>query len=561
MSADRSTVAAVLHKRRILIGLALLAAFAFRLAFGLSSEFWFEDETQIFLLGFRHHATGQWPFFGADVVWTKSEIPGALQALLVGVPLDVVSAPEAPFVLLNLLSFAALAFFCVYLCRRLPTLPRWLVWGWLFTIPWTLQFSTHVINPSYVLAGAVVFFIGFFEALPSLSTGWIGRPVAHFMMGAATTWVMQIHMSWPLLMPFAGVAWMFGGSESLGARVKNAAAYLAGAAVPGLLLLPTLMHYGRAGLGGTARNIQLHFVNPYIIVTTVARLFSFASLEIVRFIATDNAKRIEFFEQHRWLIPFAAVVWAVGIVQPIWMLIEFFRSRGRSQDERAQWRAIRWLVAAAVVAVYASYWFAFEPPQAHAFYVLAPIIWLFAAECWTHVDSPRMRTAAAAILIVSLAFHAGLAAAQAPDRSMYKHREIVTAALAAGDPEMFGHRRAFAIDGGPAALSPATYNPLTDIAIDEATFSIGPLHSLRWRVTVSNRSADVAYRDLLYIATYIDRDGRTLDERHEFIKDVIEPGRQLTLDLNDGTMDAPIAATKIAIVAAEALRPARAPSR
>ena len=48
---------------------------------------------------------------------------------------------------------------------------RWLVWGWTMTVPWTLQFSTHIYNPSYVLAGAIVFFIGFFEALPALRVG------------------------------------------------------------------------------------------------------------------------------------------------------------------------------------------------------------------------------------------------------------------------------------------------------------------------------------------------------------------------------------------------------
>jgi len=69
--------------------LILIALFAFRLWFGLSREFFFEDETQIFLIGFRYYATGDWPFFGPDVVWTKSEIPGALQGVLVGLPLRI----------------------------------------------------------------------------------------------------------------------------------------------------------------------------------------------------------------------------------------------------------------------------------------------------------------------------------------------------------------------------------------------------------------------------------------------------------------------------------------
>jgi hypothetical protein len=394
--------------------------------------------------------------------------------------------------------------------------------------------------------------------MPSLSTGFIARPVAHFMMGAAITWVMQIHMSFPLLIPFAVAAGVARTGEGAAARAANAAAFLAGAAIPAVLLLPTFAHYGVNGLGGTARNIRVHAVNPWILVTTTARLFSFASLEIVRFIATDNAKRIEFFEHHRWLIPLGAVVWLAGIVQPVWMLIEAFRSRAVDAAARARWRAIRYVVAAAIVLIYASYWFAFEPPQAHAFYVLAPIAWMFAAECWTRVDSPRARAAAATILVMSIGFHAGLAAAQAPDKALYKHRGIVTAALAAADPEMFAHRRPFAVDGGPAALIPATYDPRADLHIDSATFERGPFQSLRWHVTVSNRNSDVAYRDVLYVATYLDRDGRTIDERHEIIKDVIEPHELLTADLNDGTMKEAPADARIALVAAEALRPARA---
>jgi len=175
--------------------LTLVGVFAFRLAFGLSSEFFFEDETQIYLIGLRYFATGRWPYFGADVVWTKSEIPGALQGLLVGLPLRLAPWPEAPFVLLNVLSFSALAAFAWYISRRLPSLPKWLVWGWFMTVPWTLQFSTHVINPSYVLAGAVVFFIGFLEAVPTLSIGLVRPAAAFFMMGTGLMWVMQLHMS------------------------------------------------------------------------------------------------------------------------------------------------------------------------------------------------------------------------------------------------------------------------------------------------------------------------------------------------------------------------------
>ena len=78
-------------------------------------------------------------------------------------------------------------------------------------------------------------------------------------------------------------------------------------------------------------------------------------------------------------------------------------------------RRSRWLVVGTVALVYASYWFVIEPPQAHAFYVVAPVAFMFAAYCWTFVDSPRWRRIAAGCWRLNIVFHAGLAWAQAPE--------------------------------------------------------------------------------------------------------------------------------------------------
>ena len=160
---------------------------------------------------------------------------------------------------------------------------------------------------------------------------------------------------------------------------------------------------------------------------------------------------------------------------------------------------LRQIVAGSVLLVYASYWFVMEPPQAHAFYVLAPIALVFAAFWWTFVDSPRARRVAAGHRSLSACFHAGLAWAQAPELSLYKNREVVAAAVRLKAPEMFAHRRDFAIDGGPSALdgSERPYDPRRDIEVVQSSYSPGPAHSVHWTITVHNRSAVVAFRDLL----------------------------------------------------------------
>ncbi len=547
--------------KRWRFALLLGACFVFRLLFGLSREFFFEDETQIFLLGFRYHATGAWPFFGPDVVWTRSEIPGALQALLVGLPLRILAVPESPFVLLNLLSFGALAAMAWYIGEQLPRMPRWLIWGWFLTIPWTIQFSTHMINTSYILPAACVFFIGFFEAVPGFSVRRLSPPIAFALMGVAVAWMMQIHMSWPLLAPYLLAAWLSRRSEGAAPLAINAAACLGGALIPGVLLLPTLARYGlTAGSGGVARNIHIHFVNPWIIVTTLARFLSFASLEITRFIATDGAKRLEFFGRHLWLVPAALVVGLIGVVQPLWMLVDACRPLRQWPEAmpRLKWAGLRTLAGASVLLVYTSYWFVMEPPQAHAFYVLAPIAFMFAAFWWTFVDSPRARQIAAGVIVLNIAFHAGLAWTQWPELSLYKNRAVVAAAIRLKEPEMFAHRRGFAIDGGPASLMDAAhpYDPTRDFQVIASAYRPGPQHSLHWTITVHNRSTVVAFRDPLYIATYLDEHGAVIEERHERLKDIFEPGARRTIELNDGFAGPKFATATLRIVAAEALLPA-----
>ncbi len=542
------------QRRAITWTVALALIFLFRLLYGLSSELFFEDETQIFLLGLRYHATGAWPFFGPDVVWTRSEIPGALQALLVGVPLDIMPVPEAPYVLLNVLSMAALAMFAWYITARLPGLPAWLVWGWLMTVPWTLEFSTHIINPSYLLAPALIFFIGFFEAVPAFRLGKIPEPIAFVLMGAAIGWVLQIHMSWPLLMAYVTFAWWSGWNRGARALAVDAAGFACGFLLLAAFLIPTFVVFGlHGGSGGTLRNLRLHWVNPSMAVTTLARLFSFASLEIWRFIATDDGKRQVFLMRHLWIVPMAVVLWLAGLWQPIWMLREWFRT----QSPFAEWRALKLLVAGTVVLVSASYWFVLEPAQAHAFYIVAPVAFMFAAYCWTFVDSLRWRRIAATILALNVAFHAAQGYLQASQKSLYRNREVVSTAIRLKQPEMFAHRRPFAVDGGPAVLQDPSrpYDSTHDMQLADTHLTVGPRRVALWTLTLRNGNSRVAYRGVLYRTRYCDPNGQVVAEHNDRIEDVFQPGAVVQLEVNDGLVEADFATATIEVLESEALLP------
>ena len=486
------------HPRLWLLA-ALVGACAFRLGFGLCAPLFTEDETQIYLLGLRFHTTHAWPFFGPDVVWTESQIPGALQALLVGLPFEALPLPEAPYLLLTLLSTAALAAFAWYLCARLPGLPRWLVWGWLMTLPWTLELSTHIINPSYVLPASLVFFIAWLEAWPRLSTRRLPPAVSHALMGAAVAWTAQVHMSWPLLVPFVGLAFL-------------------------------------------------------------ARLLAFSSYEVNRFLATGSARQLVFLQQHWWIAPAAAVLWLTGLLHPLWMGLTAFRRRSAAPDWPAvRWlllgtatlvsvsfffsaapaQARSFYVVAPVGFLYAAYAWTFidsRRTRLVAAAVLGINLFFQTSLAITRLSGPSLYMNRARVVE---ALERGR-----PD--LFAHRRPFGRDLT---PNML----AAAVEGADAP---------GHLVVTEAHVSRGIRDLVVWSVVIHNRSERVAYRDLWAETTYFDRDGHVLETRQEPVWVVIEPGERRRAQVVDGARWPPgTARSELRIVDGAPLPTAGGPSR
>jgi hypothetical protein len=520
---------------RPLVWLALGVCLAGRIGFGLASNFWTDDERQVYLIGLQSFAHHAWPYYGADIVWTGSRLPGALQGLLIAWPLSLVPEPESPVVFLNLVSFSALAGFAWYLCRRLPVLPPWLVWGWLMTAPWTLHFSTHVVNTSYVLPAAILFFVGFFEATPALSAGLV-RPIAAWgLMGFGLAWIVQMHLSWVLLPAYVCVAAL---SEIWRARrprvvarhlLRSSVGFITGAAVPGVFLAPTILRGGSAGLGGMERNVSPHWPSVSTFVSILGKWLSFAGPEINRFIGLDTAQRLGLLASHPWLVPPAVVLFVMAIVVPVALLITGLRARSGDRS----WDAVRLLAAGTVAWVYASYAFSIREAQAHAFYVVFPVATLFAMSAWAgYIGRPGFRRTAAAVLVVNVLFQAGFALAVAPDRSLYRDRALAARAIAAHEDRWLGERRvaaalpaalAFPAPSGPAGFDQASARE--DLHVEQARWSRSVFGRVStFDLTIRNTGHSAAYVDLRYRATYTGADGREVATSDGLISEILQPG-------------------------------------
>ena len=423
---------------------ALVVTFLFRLAFGLCLGLGTvaADEKQIYLIGLKYYTTGAWPYFGPDVT-NSIQIPGALQGLLVGLPFYILPIPEAPYLLLNLLTFSGLCFFAWYCTKRLPEIPKWFVWSWLLTAPWTLCFSTNIYNPSYVLPAAILFFVAAIETYPFLTRGIIPPRWANFMMGLTLCWIMQLHLSWVMLVPYVLLSF-YCQSRKFGSSAISSLVWCAGGAIiMGSLLLPTFIKYGlRQGLGGTNETIQFSSVNLRrnlnVVEGVLGRFLSFASYEIPRFIGNNTATRLAFLKDNPWLIPFVIILTLVGILQCIAMLLLWFKKEHTQKD----WKAMKYFTLATIALLYFSFLFSMKSPVSHTLYVTMPVAMLYSLYCWSEFLKKRNWQKFALVMIIcGIVFEVGLAANNFKRTSIYLERNRIVEAIREKDYRLLGERR------------------------------------------------------------------------------------------------------------------------
>lgn len=425
--------------------LLLFALFLARLAFGLCSEFWFPDELQIYLIGLKSYCLDAWPWFGPDVVYTRSQIPGALQGLLVGLPIFAMKMPESPLILLNLMSFGGCCLFAFFLKKHLPRLPSWVIYGWILTCPWTMGYGTRVVNPSYVLPFSMLFFTAFFDL-----AGTFGRPVFSrkwmlFWLGLAVTCIWQLHMSWLLLGPFCGFVFWKNRAVWWKFQAESMAIFALGLFIGGLTLWPTLLKFG---FGGTGQNLVFSPENWQSLPVVFSRFASFSSFEIPYWLGGSGEEKTAALHHLPWLWPIAGLLLVVGWAQvAVFGWAFFWKNRplptGDFESEKA-FSELKKITVATWILVWLSFFFSIKGPSSHTFYVVFPI-----SMAWSLVVYERFfqsnrwwKTMFGGLLVANLLFHAGVGYHNFGVRSLYLDRPKIERAIESKNWEILGIRRA-----------------------------------------------------------------------------------------------------------------------
>lgn len=422
--------------------LILSIGYFFRLIFGLNYDFWFADNLQVYLIGLKFYTTGLWPYWGPDVIHSGSVISGALQGLLVGLPIFLFKIPEAPLIFLNLMSIFSLAFFAWYLSRRIDSIPKPVILIYLLTLPCCMYYSTTVQNPSYVLIAAILFFISIFELFPFYSEKIIPENVLFFIMGFSLFWIYQLHLSWILLIPYIVLSFYFKFNEDkkIASLIKPMLFFMVGCLICLGTLLPTLIQFHQTSAEALTANISLNFSNIIRIFDIVLNFLSFGTFEVEKFVPENFSNIKQFFATYYWLAPLVLFLFLIRIAQFIYLIIVFWKNK-----LLLGWGRVQYFIVFSLSLLWLSFMFSEHFPTSHKFYLMMPISIWYSLQAYQGIYKNRQGRIFANfflsagilfyILLSVIYFHTG--------HSLYSNRGVVEKAIKEMDYTFLGTRREF----------------------------------------------------------------------------------------------------------------------
>jgi hypothetical protein len=330
------------------------------------------DETHIYEIGLRYFSTGEFPFWGPDIVYIKKTLIGGLQGLLVGGPLFIWQHPFAPYLLLFIINSAALIYLSWYVSKLFPGLPKWLVYSLAALAPFTIHTGLHIINPAYVLCISIPFILSVLEILRLLPVNLISKKWKFLWLGFGITSVFQIHASWVVFLVLAGISIVYYWIKNPNLKdiFQSVFFSLMGFLIGFLPLIPVIHHYGFSVLFSNGAVVNFTPGQAKEVFRIFFYLVTSAGYEINLFDINYHFDALIRMRLYPMAILFGVLQVAGLLLFAAQFLLLFWK---RWRPYMAEYRKFLMFNLGLVLLVTLFYLFSFVPPRPHALIFFFPL--------------------------------------------------------------------------------------------------------------------------------------------------------------------------------------------
>lgn len=427
-------------KSNIITILLVSILVCFRIFFGIQINFNHEDYEQIYLIGLEYAFNDTWSYWGPDVVWSETRLPGGMQGFLAGFPLQVYNHPYSPIFFSNLLSAIGLILLALYGKKRFPSLNLNFLLALFLLLPFYLYHGTVLLNTAYLIFTGALLFIPVFELFIYRDKLIFKQVGIYFALMSFSLFITyQIHLTWVVYIPFF-IVLLFLEIKNKTPQLWTVPIYIIlGALISGSFLIPTIIDYGSVIYLNNEDNLNFDPKSFLRIFELFGRYFSFATYDVI---ITYNFYEVATYKSYFSLIS----LWAIKIFSffqfaLIW--IGFYKMKKTIDFKRTLILFGLTLLTAIVLFSISN-----KHLESRTYLILFPVpLWLslYGYEYWFKTDWIKKLTYG----ITALSFLAFLSVSVANYKgefSFNSKKTEIEKALKERNPEAFGERRKSLMD-------------------------------------------------------------------------------------------------------------------
>lgn len=272
-----------MRKLNVYLILALIfSLLILRIFVGIQINFSHVDYEQIYLIGLEFAFNDSWSYWGPDVVWSKTRLPGAMQGFLAGIPLKIYHHPYSPIIFSNIISFLGLIILAFYSKLRFPKLSIYFLISLFSLLPFTLINGVVLLNTSYLIFSGTLLFIAVIELFCYREKMKLHPLLCYFIIGFSLMFTYQLHLTWVMFLPFIMVLFILEWSRNKKGFLKNIGVFLLGCLFTSLTVFPTFLNYGSEIMNGSGGNLKLDLFRIFDLFDFMIRFLGTATIDILQ---------------------------------------------------------------------------------------------------------------------------------------------------------------------------------------------------------------------------------------------------------------------------------------